>query len=274
VRGEFVDLGGTRLYYYAAGTRGAGAPVVFLHGLATSGHLWSEVASLMPPGHRLVVVDLLGHGRSDAGPDAALTLAAHADRVVALLDALGIVTACIVGHGVGGGIAQAMAVAHSARVSHLALIASIDDDAWPRRELLLARLALPLLRRLPPAWLLSVVRGELERGYVDRQRAAHALDRFGRPFATVAGRNVLGRQLLELCRHRTGSLASRLGTIVAPTAVVCGDADPFSSPSVGRRLADAIPQATFAIVSEARHFLPEESPRQVADAVAALLRRA
>ena len=37
MRGEFVDVGGTRLYYYAAGTRGAGEPIVLIHGFRTSG---------------------------------------------------------------------------------------------------------------------------------------------------------------------------------------------------------------------------------------------
>ena len=48
MRGEFLDLGGARLYYYAAGTRGAGDPVVFLHGFPTSSHLWRDVVPLVP----------------------------------------------------------------------------------------------------------------------------------------------------------------------------------------------------------------------------------
>ena len=50
MRGEFLDLSGARLYYYAAGTRGVGVPVVFVHGFPTSSHLWSEVVPLMPNG--------------------------------------------------------------------------------------------------------------------------------------------------------------------------------------------------------------------------------
>ena len=101
MRGEFIDLDGARLYYYAAGSRGAGEPVVFVHGFATSGHLWSDVVSLMPAGHRLIVLDLLGHGRSDPPGTRPLTLHAHAERLVALLDALGVGVACVVGHGLG-----------------------------------------------------------------------------------------------------------------------------------------------------------------------------
>src|SRR5436305_9072734 len=112
MRGEFLDLSGARVYYYAAGTRGAGAPVVFLHGFPTSSHLWGGVVPLVPSGHRLVVLDLLGYGRSDRPHTHSVDIRAHAERVVALLDELRITRACPVGHGVGGGIAQAVAGRH------------------------------------------------------------------------------------------------------------------------------------------------------------------
>jgi pimeloyl-ACP methyl ester carboxylesterase len=48
MRGEFIDVNGARLYYYAAGSRGVGEPVVFLHGFPTSSHLWTEVVPLVP----------------------------------------------------------------------------------------------------------------------------------------------------------------------------------------------------------------------------------
>jgi pimeloyl-ACP methyl ester carboxylesterase len=273
VRGEFVDIDGARLYYYAAGSRGAGVPVVFLHGFATSGHLWSEVVGFMPAGHRLVVVDLLGHGRSDPPQGRALSLDAHATRIAALLDALQIRTACIVGHGVGGGVAQAVALAHSTRVSHLALVGSIAFSDWPPRDVMLARAAMPLLRHLPPAWLLSMVRSELERGYADPARASHALDKFGRPFATEEGRDALREHIIALDAGETRRLAARLGEVAVPASVVWGADDPFLPEPFGRRLAAAIPGAAFEVVPDARHFTPEDAPRQVADAIGRLLQR-
>ncbi|MGH7618691.1 MAG: alpha/beta fold hydrolase, partial [Gemmatimonadaceae bacterium] len=86
MRGEFLDLSGARIYYYAAGTRGAGDPVVFLHGFPTSGHLWSDVVPLMPAGHRIVVLDHLGYGRSDRPLSRPVDIRAHAERVVQVLD--------------------------------------------------------------------------------------------------------------------------------------------------------------------------------------------
>jgi pimeloyl-ACP methyl ester carboxylesterase len=273
VRGEFIDLGGARLYYYAAGTRGAGEPVVFVHGFATSGHLWSDVVSLMPAGHRLIVLDLLGYGRSDPPAARALTLHAHAQRVVALLDALGVATACVVGHGVGGGIAQSLAIHWPARVARLALVSSIGFGGWATRDVVLARATLSITRHLPPAWLLSMVRTELERGYGDPFRAVHSIDKYVRPFATLEGRASLVRHIRALDARETAMLAPALRNIACPATVLWGAQDPFLPMSIGRRLAEAIPGATFDVVPGARHFLPEEAPRQVADSLADLLAR-
>ena len=271
MRGEFIDLDGARLYYYAAGSRGAGEPVVFVHGFATSGHLWRDVVSLMPAGRRLVVFDLLGHGRSDPPGRRPLGLGAHAERLVALLDALGITSACIVGHGVGGGVAQALALRQPARVSRLALVASVAFDRWTSRDVRIARATLPIMRHLPPAWLLSMVRAELERGYADPVRATHAIDRYARPFATESGRDALVRHIAALDTRESSALGTRLGELAIPVRVIWGAQDPFLPLPLGQRLADAIPGATLDVIPDARHFLPEDAPRQVADSLTALL---
>ena len=273
MRGEFIDLDGARLYYYAAGTRGAGEPVVFLHGFPTSGHLWTDVIPLMPPGHRLVVIDLLGYGRSDPPNGRPLTLRAHADRVVGLLDALGIAEACIVGHDLGGGVAQAMAVHAPARVSRLALVDSVAFTGWPTRDVRLARAILRLTGRVPPRWVLAVLRADLERGYADPSRAVHSIDRFIRPFTSDEGRATFMQHLRALDARETRALAQRLGEIAAPTAVVWGANDPFLRLPLAKRLAAAVPGSTLHVVPGVRHFTPEDAPRPVADAISALLER-
>ena len=273
MRGEFIDLDGARLYYYAAGTRGVGEPVVFLHGFPTSGHLWTDVIPLMPAGHRLVVVDLLGYGRSDPPAGRPLSLRAHAERVVALMDALGIHQACVVGHDLGGGVAQALAIHFPTRVTRLALIDSVAFTGWPTRDVRFARTVLRLTGKVPPRWVLAVLRADLERGYADASRAVHSIDRFIRPFTSDEGRSVFMQHLGALDARETRSMASRLAEIAAPTAVLWGAHDPFLSLKLGKRLAAAIPAATFEVVPDVRHFTPEDAPRPVADAIAALLAR-
>src|SRR5688572_10430572 len=273
MRGEFLDVNGVRLYYYAAGSRGAGEPIVLLHGFPTSGHLWNGVVPLLPSGHRVVVLDLLGYGRSDPAHSASVDLRAHADRLVSVLDLLAISFACLVGHDLGGGIAQCVAVRHPHRVSRLCLVESVAFDGWPARAVRLARAMVPLTRHLPPSWILSVVRADLLRGYLDHDRASHDIDLYLRPFAEVDGRDALMTHLLALDNAETRAVASRLKDIVCPTAIVWGERDPFLSVTVGQRLAATIPRSTLQIVPEAKHFLPQEAIHEVATEIAKLLVR-
>lgn len=273
MRGEFLDLSGARLYYYAAGTRGAGVPVVFIHGFPTSSHLWSDVVPLMPRGHRIVVLDLLGYGRSDRPLMRPVDVRAHAERVVELLDELRIQRGCIVGHGIGGGIAQSLAIRHPERVSHLCLIDSVAFDRWPTFEARVARASLPITRFLPPDALLAIVRRDIRRGYADHARAAHSIDLYLRPFKESAGRAALIAHIRALTSRETIKLGRQLGKIRAPTALVWGADDGVIPVSVGRRLQSTIAGATLDVIPEGRHFTPEELPRQIADAIGRLLER-
>lgn len=271
MRGEFVDLGGARLYYYAAGSRGAGEPLVLLHGFPTSGHLWSSVIPHLPGGHRVVVVDLLGFGRSDRPGAHDVSLGAHADRVIALLDALGIDVACVVGHELGAAIALAAALRHGPRVSRLGLVSAAAFDAWPTRDVRVVRATLPVTRHLPPSWIGSVLRADLLRGYVNRDHAVRSVDRYLHPFEDADGRDAFFQHLQRLDPHDIEGLVPRLGEVLQPTAVVWGRHDPFLPVKLGERIAAAIPSATLDVVEDGCHFIPEEQPQDVAASITRLL---
>ncbi|HEY0972287.1 MAG TPA: alpha/beta hydrolase [Gemmatimonadales bacterium] len=273
MRGEFLDVGGARLYYYAAGARGSGPPVVLLHGFPTSSHLWTGVASALAEHHRVLVLDMLGFGRSDRPGTHAVTVRAHAERVVELLDMLRIERAGVVGHDMGGGVAQLLAVRWPTRVSHLALVNSIAFDCWPVSEMKLARAMLPLTRQLPAAWILSAVRRDLLRGYVEQERGAHSLDMYLRPFTSTEGRDSLMAHLAQLHSSDTVEAAARHRDIVAPTAIVWGEQDPWFAPAIGERLQRSIPGSSLHVVPDVRHFVPEEAPQQVAAVVSDLMSR-
>jgi pimeloyl-ACP methyl ester carboxylesterase len=273
LRGEFLDLDGARLYYYAAGTRGEGEPIVFVHGFPTSSHLWRDVVPLVPAGHRVVVLDLLGFGRSDPPNGRDVSLAGHAQRVLQMLDQLRIQRATIVGHDIGGGIAQWLAVRHPARVARLCLVNSVGLDAWPTRDVRVAKASLPLTRHLPATWILGVVKTDLQRGYAEGERGQHSIEQYLKPFVSPEGRDVLVEHLLALDSAETMALAPRLGNVVAPTALVWGAHDPFLTLDLARRLQAAIPGATLETITDVRHFVPEEAPETVAGVLVDLLGR-
>ena len=279
MRGEFVDLAGCRLYYYAAGSSGAGEPVVFIHGFPASSHLWHDVVPLMPAGHRIVVIDLLGFGRSDrplAHTSSALGADAHATRVRDLLDQLRINVACVAGHGAGGAVAQALALNWPERVSRLCLVNSTAFNFWPRRAARLARAisAAPRLGRALGAPLVAgLVHASLLAGFVDRERGRHSLDQYLHAFSARLGVDTLMAQLLAMHDPSVPPLGERLGSLRIPVAVVWGTADPFLSVSVGERLRAATPGATLVVIPGARHFTPEDAPDRIATTVATLLKR-
>lgn len=276
MRGEFVDLGVTRLYYYAAGTRGAGEPVIFLHGFPSCSHLWHGVVREMPEGHRLVVVDLLGFGKSDRPGLATLTAVAHADRVRLLMDDLGIGAACIVGHGAGGAVAQALALSAPARVTRLCLVNSTAFDVWPRGAARFAQFVAsiaPIGRALGAPLLAGLVHGSLLKGFADEEAGRHALDNYLRAYTMRLGVDALVQQLRAMRDPTVIDLGARLSDITQPASIVWGAGDPWLGVELGERLSAAIRGATLEVLPEARHYSPEDAPVKVAGAVAALLKR-
>lgn len=272
MRGEFIDVGGHRLYYYAAGSRGAGNPILLVHGFATSSHLWGEMSPLLPAGHRVVVVDLLGFGRSDPPQSADLSLHGHARRLVGLMDALGIRAATVVGHQMGGGVAQALTTAWPGRVERLGLLHSIGFDVTTTGTLALARAVLPFTRLLPARSWLHVLHREMEGWYADPYRGRHSVDQYLRPFRH-GGHRWLIRQLAALDPAETEAIAAALPGVRIPVAVVAGSADPVIPASVAHRLHRALPESTLDFMNDVRHFSPEEAPERVAHLIEQLLTR-
>jgi pimeloyl-ACP methyl ester carboxylesterase len=274
MRGEFVDVGGARLYCYAAGTRGAGEPVVLLHGFPGSSHVWRHVVPLLPEGHRVVVLDLLGSGRSDLPSGAsALTALAHASRLRHFFDELSIGPSCVVGHGAGGAVAQVLALEAPQLVTRLALVNSTGFDTWLSVPLRLARAvagAAALLGdggALPLSWLL---RGALRRGYATRAGAA-SLAQYLRAYRQPLGIEALVAQLAAARDAGMREMSARLGALTCPTAVIWGSRDPFLPASLATQLAAAARRSTLTLIPEASHFSPEDTPEAVASAIRALL---
>lgn len=246
---------------------------MFIHGFATSSHLWNDVIPLVPPGHRVVVLDLLGHGRSDRPTSHAVDASAHAERVLELLDELRIERACVVGHGMGGGVAQILASRFSPRVSHLCLVNSVAFEHWPTFAGLRGKALAPLAGVLPPSMLTRVLRADLSLGYGDRERAGHSIDLYVRPFDCPEGRDAIAAHIKGLSSMNATPRAPELSAITAPTAIIVGQHDRAIPTSVGRRLQQAIHASTLDIIPGARHFTPEESPRPIADVIQRLLNR-
>ncbi len=284
MRGEFVDLAGVRVYCYAFGSRGAGEPIVLLHGCFLSSHLWQDFLPRLPKGHRVLVLDLLGHGRSDPPGRASMTVAGHAARVAQLLDVMGVPVASLVGHGMGAAVAALVAQQLPQRVARLALVNPTLLAAQPNDAMVSARVSrlaalVPVWRRLSPGWLASAILSTLLPAYAHRDIGARSLDLYLQSFRTREGRDAACAQLRALKDSRSDSVPALLpGAIKCPVMLAVGTLDPWLSSTRTQRLVNALAIATSgALVVEripgVAHVAPEEAPDRLGTLVAELLAR-
>jgi pimeloyl-ACP methyl ester carboxylesterase len=284
MRGEFVDLGGARVYCHAFGSRGAGEPIVLVHGAFTSSHLWQDLLPRLPKGHRVLVLDLLGHGRSDPPRQAAMTIAAHAERLAGLMDVMGVPVASLAGHGLGAAVVARVAHLLPERVARVALINPTFLARDPRHALLSKRVSrvaalVPVWRRLAPEWLASALHGALLPAYAHRTGGAHSLDLYLKSFRTREGRDAACAQLLafKLSRSDAGP-ALAPGAIRCPTVLALGDNDPMLSAGNATRLEMELREATSGNlvvhhIPGVAHVAPEEAPDRLGTLIAELLTR-
>ena len=135
--GEFT-YEGYRLSYdeYGSGDR----PVVLIHGLLMNRHMFERLGpALADRGHRVIAIDLLGHGRSDRPEDLQrYSMPLFAYQVNALLDHLGVETAVIGGTSLGANVSLEMAVRFPKRVEGLFIEMPVLDNALSAVALIFA----------------------------------------------------------------------------------------------------------------------------------------
>jgi 2-succinyl-6-hydroxy-2,4-cyclohexadiene-1-carboxylate synthase len=241
---------------------GGGPPVLLLHGFTGRATSWGRLpAALRGAGHRTIVVDLLGHGRSDAPPDPArYAVEQQAADLVALLDRLDARPADLVGYSMGARIALRIAIDHPSAVGRLVLESPSPGIAEP---------AVRYDRRAADeATAVTIERDGVE-AFVDAWEGLPIL-------ATQATLPAATRRRLraDRLRNRAVGLAAslrgagqgtaepvhdRLGSIAVPTLVVAGRLDPVGSDRAAV-VADSIPGARLEIVDGAGHAPHLERP--------------
>jgi len=104
-------------------SEGAGPPVVFIHGFAAAINWWDEVAPELAIDHRVIRIDLIGHGGT-AAPSSGYAIERQAALVAAILDKLGVDRSTVIGHSLGGEVATALAELEPKRIERLIFIDS------------------------------------------------------------------------------------------------------------------------------------------------------
>jgi pimeloyl-ACP methyl ester carboxylesterase len=144
-----IDVDGTAIAYRAWGDPGERG-IVLAHGGAAHARWWDHVAPLLATGHRVIALDLSGHG--DSGRRNAYTLDLWAGEVIAVAAAAGIAgPPAVIGHSMGGFVALRAAVRYGARLAGVVAIDSPVRDITPEERAAREQRAFGPLRVYPTA---------------------------------------------------------------------------------------------------------------------------
>lgn len=250
---------------------GQAEPVVMLHGIPTWSYLWTPILGPLTRIARVLAPDLAGFGFSDKRDRFDRSIARQAQLVDGWMDSIGVASAVIVGHDIGGGVALRLATLFPSRVRKLCVMNTVCYDSWPI-ELMLQFGHPGADRRLSASMATRLLRQALKGGFATRPAAA-LLDGLLAPYSTEVGKLSLIRNASALNTNLTTEIASRLPSIAVPTLILWGEDDVFQPVAYGERLAWDIPGSEFARIAGARHFVMVDRPRAVANRLTSFINR-
>jgi pimeloyl-ACP methyl ester carboxylesterase len=255
---------------------GSGPAVVLVHGLgATKVSMLPTVAALAASGFRAIALDLPGFGDSVKPIRAPYHAPYFARAIVALMDALGVTRADVVGNSLGGRIAIEMGLRFPERVGRLGLLA--PSLAWLRGRPFapLLRLVNPqigLLQPAPRALIEAIVRVAVP-GSGAEQWTAAGVDEFLRSYLTPRGRVAFyaaARNIYLEEPHGPRGLWTRLAELQVPSLFVWGRADRLVPIAFAGHVRDVLPSAAH-LELECGHVPQLEAPEQTHEALATFL---
>ncbi len=255
----------------------ADIPVLFLHGIPSSAELWREVMVTMHQDRfRVFAIDLPGYGKTRLTPDSNFSLK-NAARLVALWieQKLQGEPVWLVGHDLGGAVAQILAVEKPQLIQRLTLCNSPFDRSWPVLPVRVFRLAAKLslydfIARngmLPNPY----TRNKMKKAFFSADEISE--EKIKRIFWSgkvhdKEGRRQFALHLRHLNNDDTHDIKIRLKNFDKPVQLIWADRD-YYQPwlIVGRRLSKVFPHADVRIIANSGHYLPLENPQAVTESM-------
>ena len=260
LRHHFVDVeDGGRIHVVE---RGQGPPLVLLHGIMLSSALWVHQLRDLADHHRVIAVDLRGHGQSLPGSTGS-GIEILADDVRTVLETLGVEHAIVVGHSMGGMVALQLATGlppdeRRRRIAGIVLtsttagpfvtlpgftgVVRVTGPVTARALLVGERVGAKALPSRDLRWWLTRLGFGADAPAV-QVRFVEAMHR-GTPSRTLA--DLIGSLA-------TFDLSSKLGALDVPVLVVVGSHDKLTAPRLARRLAAALPEASLVELPRCGH---------------------
>ena len=238
----FVDHAGARIWY---ASYGAGSPVILLHGgLGHSGNWGFQVPDLTAAGHRVIIVDSRGHGRSTRD-DRPFSYDMMASDVLAVMDNAEIDRAALVGWSDGAIISLILADKAPERAAGVFFFACKMDPSGNKPFELTAALK-------------------------------RCFSRHGKDYAALSATPDKFKEFVDavslMQRTQPNYSAAGLARIRVPVRIVQAEHDEFIKPEHASYLSNTLPIATLSVLSGVSHFAPLQRPEQFNNEMKTFLR--
>jgi pimeloyl-ACP methyl ester carboxylesterase len=262
---------GLELACHEAG-RSDGRPALLLHGLSGNASIWADAHPGLAPRFKVVMLDFRGHGDSGRTEDPAdFTIEALVSDAVAVLDGYGFERATVLGHGLGGTVAQHLALRHPDRLEALVLVGTGPGPLDPESGWAITRRRIADVMAdggMQAAW-----DSYLETGFVGwevEELPDEILDRWRREFMKTAPAAFIG--LVRSAGAQT-DISGELKGLGCPVLVVVGD-DDMAFSEAAEALAELIPGAELLVIPAGGHSPHVSKAEEFNAAVFSFLRRA
>jgi len=251
---------------------GKGDTVILVHGITTYSFIWNDLFHALRKDFDVIAIDLLGCGSSDKPIDVDYSIKNQANIIKEFLDVLNIHKVHIIGHDIGGGIAQIFTVRFPRTVLSSTFINSVAYDFWPVQPIIAMRT--PIVRQLAMATLdLGMFRLIVQRGvYYKKKVTAELMNYFFEPMREKAGRKAFLHLASCLNNQNLVEITKELRQVKTPTLIIRGDADIYLASVISKKLHDEIPGSKLVIVPDAGHFIQIDVPDKLTSIINSFLK--
>jgi pimeloyl-ACP methyl ester carboxylesterase len=236
----------------------AGAPILFLHGITDSWRSFELALAELPEHVRAIAVSQRGHGDSER-PSAGYRTRDLADDVAAILDALELERASVVGHSMGSIVARRFAADHPHRLQRLVLVGSFARVGDKPEVGELASVVATLSDPIDP---------DFVREFQESTLVASVPATFFETIVAESCKVPVHVFREALAGNVSDDACDDLARIAAPTLIVWGDQDPYCPRADQDTLVGGIPNARLSVYEEVAHSPHWEQPRRFAREIA------
>ena len=253
------NIGDVRLAFV---DRGAGPPIVLVHGFPLDHSMWNAQIDVLSKTHRVIAPDLRGFGRSGVTAGT-VTMEQLADDLAALLEVLGVdepITLC--GLSMGGYVAFAFERKYATRLQSLILCDTRAGADTPRKAAARREMAQRVAREGPTPLVDQMMPNLFARDAVENQpELVESLRR------VMLGADPQGVVAAALGMAERPDATETLHNIACPTLVIVGEHDAISPTEEMQNICRAIPHGRFVEIVGSGHMSPMEAPVEVNAAI-------